>query len=152
MQTPQELARAAEKYDEEQWFEFLDELDAVSRRRNNRVNEPAPAADADRDSMARWIARTHLNTDSGIREVWYLPQGSPHDEIRLLEVNNRLALSDAEAARVAPIEFGLAGEDSRFRLLVADINSDQLDAIKEGRLELPPGWKLGSNIITSRRR
>jgi hypothetical protein len=173
MPTPQELARTAEQYDEEQWFEFLDELDAVSRRRQRRAEEPAPPAAAvgvgrvsasaavraesappaaaERDAMAHWIARKHLVSDSGIREIWYLPQGSPPDEIRLLEVNDRLALSDAEAARVEPIEFGLAGQDSRFKLLVADVSGDQLDAIKAGRLDLPRGWELSGMIIWGRR-
>ncbi|MGO9600807.1 MAG: hypothetical protein ACLP7Q_22740 [Isosphaeraceae bacterium] len=152
MQTPQELARAAEQYDEEQWFEFLDELDAVSRRRQERCEEPTPADDGDRDSMARWIARKHLVSDSGIRQIWYLPHGSPPDEIRLLEVNDRLALSEAEAARVEPTEFGLAGKDSQLKLLVADVTGDQLDAIKAGHLKLPPGWELSGNIILNRRR
>jgi hypothetical protein len=151
MPTPQELARTAEQYDEEQWFEFLDELDAVSRRRQRRVEEPAPPAAAERDTMAHWMARKHLVSDSGIREIWYLPQGSPPDEIRLLEVNDRLALSDAEAARVEPIEFGLAGQDTRFKLLVADVSGDQLDAIKAGRLDLPRGWELSGKIIWGRR-
>ena len=77
MLTPQELAHTAEQYDEGQWFEFLDELDAVSRRRQRRVGEPAPPATADRDAMARWVARKHLVSDSGIREIWYFPQGAP---------------------------------------------------------------------------
>jgi hypothetical protein len=151
MQTPQELARTAEQFDEEQWFAFLDELDAVSRRRQRRVEDPAPPDDAERDVMARWMARTHLASDSGIREIWYLPQGSPPDEIRLLEVNDRLALSDAEASRVQPIEFGLSGQGSRLKLLVADVSGDQLDAIRAGRLDLPPGWELSGNIIWGRR-
>jgi len=101
--------------------------------------------------MAHWMARKHLVSDSGIREIWYLPQGSPPDEIRLLEVNDRLALSDAEAARIEPIEFGLAGQDTRFKLLVADVSGDQLDAIKAGRLDLPRGWELSGKIIWGRR-
>ena len=65
MPTPQELARTAEQYDEEQWFEFLDELDAVSRRRQRRAEEPTPPAAAERDTMAHWMARKHLVSDSG---------------------------------------------------------------------------------------
>jgi hypothetical protein len=151
MLTPQELARTAEQYDEGQWFEFLDELDAVSRRRQRRVGEPAPPATADRDAMARWVARKHLVSDSGIREIWYFPQGAPPDEIRFLEVNDRLSLSDAEVTRVEPIEFGLAGQDARLKLLVADVSGDQLDAIKAGCLELPRGWELSGNTIWGRR-
>jgi hypothetical protein len=151
MQTPQELARTAEQYDEEQWFQFLDELDAVSRRRQQRAEEPAPPGAAQPDAIAQWIARKHLVADSGIREIWYLRQGSPPDEIRLLEVNDRLALSDAEAARVEPIEFGLDGLDAHVKLLVADISGDQLDAITAGRLRLPSGWELNGNIVWGRR-
>src|SRR4051812_14767986 len=107
MPTPQELARVAEQYDEEQWFEFLDEVDAVTRRRQqgNPVT-PTPAG-AGRDEVALWIARKHLAADSSVREVLYLPKGSPADEIRLLEVNDRLTLPDAEKGKIAPIEFGL---------------------------------------------
>ena len=75
MPTPQELARTAEQYDEEQWFEFLDELDAVSRRRQRRAEEPAPPATAERDAMAHWMARKHLVSDSGIREILVPPAG-----------------------------------------------------------------------------
>ncbi len=102
MQAPQELARTAEQYDEEQWFESLDELDAVSRRRQHRAEEPAPAADAERDEMAHWIGRNHLASDTGIREIWYLPQGSPPDEIRLLEVNDGRSHSLIEGFQPCP--------------------------------------------------
>ena len=68
MPTPQELARTAEQYDEEQWFEFLDELDAVSRRRQRRAEEPTPPAAAERDTMAHWMAGKHLVSVSGSRD------------------------------------------------------------------------------------
>jgi len=65
MPTPQELARTAEQYDEEQWFEFLDELDAVSRRRQRRAEEPAPPAAAGRDTMAHWMAGSTWSPTAG---------------------------------------------------------------------------------------
>ena len=66
-------------------------------------------------------------------------------------MNDRLTLSDAEATRVEAIEFGLAGQDARLKLLVADVSGDQLDAIKAGRLALPGGWELSGNTIWGRR-
>jgi hypothetical protein len=151
MPTPQELAHAAEQYDEEQWFEFLDELDAVSRRRQQRdPAAPAPAG-ADRDRLALWIAKKHLAADSSIRKVLYLPKGAPADEIHLLEVNGRLALPEAERGRIEPIEFGLNVEGAPIRLFVADITSEQLDAIKAGSLALPAGWDLDGQMTTGRR-
>jgi len=151
MPTPQELARVAEQYVEEQWFEFLDELDAVSRRRQQR-NPAAPVpAGPERDEMALWIARKHLAADSSIRKVLYLPKGAPADEIHLLDVNDRLALPEAENGKIAPIEFGLNVQGAPFQLFVADITSEQLDAIKAGRLSLPAGWDLADHITTGRR-
>jgi hypothetical protein len=151
MQTPQELARAAEKYDEEQWFEFLDELDAVSRRRQQKNPSAAAPASPGRDGIAHWIARKHLAADSSIQKVLYLPKGAPADEIRLLEVNDRLPLPEAQRWEIKPIDFGLDVEGARFRLLVADIASEQLDAIEAGRLVLPAGWDLADHITTGRR-
>ena len=151
MSTPQELARAAEQYDEEQWLEFLDELDAVSRRRQRRNLATPASTSPERDEMALWIARKHLAADSGIRKVLYLPKVAPADEIRLLEVNDRLALPEAERGKLEPIEFGLNVQDAPFRLFVADITSEQLDAIKAGRLALPAGWDTADHITTGRR-
>jgi hypothetical protein len=151
METPQQLARTAEQYDEEQWFEFLDELDAVSRRRQQR-NPVAPApASLERDGIAHWIARKHLAADSSIQTVLYLPKGAPADEIRLLEVNDRLALPEAERGKIEPIDFGLNVQGGSFRLFVADITSEQLDAIKAGHLALPVGWDLADHMTTGRR-
>jgi hypothetical protein len=116
--TPQELARTAEQFDQEQWFEFLDELDAVSRRRQRRVEEPAPPATAERETMAYWIARKHLVSDSGVREIWYLPQGSPSDEIRLLEVNDRQAMT----AVVERLKKGIA----EFQKAYTELSKDPL--------------------------
>ncbi len=66
-------------------------------------------------------------------------------------MNDRLTLSEAEATRVEPIEFGLAGQGAPLKLLVADVSGDQLDAIKAGRLELPRGWELSGNTTWGRR-
>jgi hypothetical protein len=41
----------------------------------------------DRDQQAKWYARRHLETDSGVVEIHYLPAGAPPREIRFLEVN-----------------------------------------------------------------
>lgn len=151
MPTPHELAHTAEQYDEEQWLEFLDEVDAVARRRGQRNPAASAPSSADRDGVALWIARKHLAADSGIQKVLYLPKDAPAEEIRLLEVNDRLAWSEAETGTIKPIDFGLNIEGAPFQLLVADITSEQLDAVKAGRLALPAGWELADKITTGRR-
>ncbi|MHC5538909.1 hypothetical protein ACYOEI_11875 [Singulisphaera rosea] len=101
--------------------------------------------------MARWITRKHLASDSSIRVALYLPTGAPADEIRLLGVNDRLTLSEAERRNVEPIEFGLNVQGAPFRLFVADITSERLEAISASRLPLPHGWEFVANIATGRR-
>ena len=58
-----------------------------------------------RDEAARWYANRHLKTDPGIREVYYLPRGSPEREIRLLEVNDLMA--DRQEDPLEAIDFGV---------------------------------------------
>lgn len=121
---------------DEDWYRYLDKLDEVSRqRRDRKIEEPDPA---NRDEVAAWVAKRHFLTDVAIREIWYLPQGAPPEEIRLLELNDRFAGNEEPD----PIDFGLDVEGAKFRLLVADINSDQLDQIKKNPGHLPQGWSL----------
>ena len=89
--------------------------------------------------MAAWIAKKHFLADSGIREVWYLPLGAPADEIRFLELND---VSPSVETKPDAIDFGLDIEGVRFRLVVADITSEQLEQIKQDPSHLPSGWSL----------
>ncbi|MGD0039672.1 MAG: hypothetical protein ABSE84_04495, partial [Isosphaeraceae bacterium] len=82
MPTPEQIAQMAEVLGDTDWLEFLDQLDAVSRRRRQRQAEPEPPNGQDRDEVAAWIARRHLLADSAVRQVWYLPEAAPPNEIR----------------------------------------------------------------------
>lgn len=143
----QRLPPDPEQIDDEQWYDYLDKVDEDSRRRRQRAQAPTLPSGGSRDEIAAWVAKKHLLVDSSIREVWYLPGGAPAEEIRLLEVNDRLAGAGAKAEA---IDFGLDVEGSRFRLLVADVTSEQLDQIKQDPSRLPPGWSLGNNRIWRR--
>lgn len=150
MPTPSELAQWAERLDDMQWYDFLDELDAVSRRRH-RQTEPEPQANSDRDTLAAWIARKHFLADSGIREIWYLPERTPADEIRLLEVGDRQATNGSTQTKVEAIDFALDVQGCPYRLFVADVTGDQLEAIRDNRLALPMNWTLDGNKVWRRR-
>ena len=139
--------RHPDQLGEEQWFEQLDKLDEAARRRRQQVQEPDAPADKSRDQVAAWVAKRHFLVDSGISEVWYLPQGSPPEDIRFLEVNDRIAGPDGNAEA---IDFGLDIEGAQFRLLVADVTSEQLDQIKRGSSRLPPGWSLEGRTVWRR--
>lgn len=129
----------------EELFSYLDKLDAGWRTLQR--DDDAPLAN-DRDAVAEWLAKKHLSVDSGIREVWYLPTGAPTDEIRLLELSDRIV--GAEEV-VEPIDFGLDVEGIKFRLVVADITSEQLERFKRDPSRLPLGWSLEGNRRLSRR-
>lgn len=132
-----------EHTDDEDWYNYLDKADEGSRvHRRLRNSEPDSPASTGRDDVAAWVAETHLITDVGLREIWYLPQGSPPNEIRLLELNDRFAGNEAS---VEAMNMGLEVEGVSFQLLVADITTDQMDQIKQNSAILPSGWSLEGN-------
>ena len=94
-----------------------------------------------------WVARRHYESNRNIQEIYYLPKGSPDDEIRLLEVDNSL-ISQEFSGSVKPIIMGVVFHGSLFQVCVVDINRDQLERVKNGSLSLPEGWSLeGSESI-----
>lgn len=139
MPTPSELATEAGRLDQAQWFEFLDALDQVARQRQHTVDTPQEPDPPDRDAVAYWVALSHFRMDPGISEIWHLPTGAPHDEIRLIEVNDQFPSSEA---RPIPVDFGLDIRGVPFRLLVADVTSEQLEAAQLDPSQLPDGWSL----------
>jgi hypothetical protein len=100
----------------------------------------------DQASVAAWVARQHMNADSSIRSVLHLPNGALPQELRLLEVNDRIL-----GEPLQPIEFGLNVEGHLFRLLVADVTSEQLNRIKVDPSLLPAGWSLNDAQVWRRR-
>ncbi len=128
-----------EQIRDEQWFEYLDKLDEDSRQRRRTHPGPSRPTNGNRDEIAAWLAKTHILSDSAIREVLYLPTGAAPDEIRLLEVNDRFAGSEE---RIDAVDFGVDVGGKPFRLFVADITSDQLTRVKQDPSQLPPGWSI----------
>jgi len=57
----------------------------------------------DRDRVARWYAKRHLETDAGVTQILHLPEGAPPREIRFLEVNELIS----EMSPPEPIDFGV---------------------------------------------
>jgi len=135
--------------DDQRWYEYLDKIDegARNRREQGRTDTLPPPSRGNREEVAAWLAKTHLIADSAIREVWYLPKEAPPDEIRLLELNDRLAGAESE---VEAIDFGVNVEGGRFRLVVADITTSQLENFKQDPSRLPPGWSLDGHRIWRR--
>ena len=143
-----ELVRQAEQLNDAQWYDFLDALDEVAKRRRQRGSDiPDQPKDRSRDGVALWVALNHLAVDPSIREIWFLPQG-PDDEIRLLEISER---TESPGDEIIPFEFALDVEGAQFRLREADLTSDQFAQIRSGQLALPEGWSLEGARIAGRR-
>lgn len=101
------------------------------------------------DSWAKVYAESHLRTDPGITYVFYLPTNAAEREIRLLEVNELLAVRESDP--IDPIDFGVDTEGTNpHRLLVVDVTPNQWEQIQSGRTQLPPGWSLDSKVTFSR--
>ena len=100
-----------------------------------------------RDDFARWIAIKHLAIDPEIREVHYLPTNAASREVRLLEVNARLALPNS-LGPVEPVDFMPNIDGLDFTLLVADVTPEEWEAIRRRELALPDGWVLDEHART----
>jgi hypothetical protein len=99
----------------------------------------------DRDAMAKWYARQHLDTDPGLKSVYYLPKNSPQREIRLVEINELIAEMIDEGLEA--IDFGVdTGAESEHKLFVLDVTPSQWEAITQSRLSLPKGWSLDGAV------
>jgi hypothetical protein len=109
----------------------------------------AMAVAFNRESMAAFYAKRHKDTDPGIREIYYLPNGAPANEIRFVEVNEAIS----SRAAPDPIDFGVdAGSPNEHKLIVFDVTPEQWEEIRQGSLSLPEGWTLeGSQAISGGR-
>ena len=144
---PEEYAKTMTQ---DEWFDFLEETDSAAKIRKKKMSEPNnPTQGSNRDQIAEWVADRHMGADGGIHHVWFLPSGSPEDEIRLLEVSERFT---GEAAKIEPIDFGLDVDGAKYKLLVADVSEEQLGKIKADPVKsLPKDWKIDGALIWGRR-
>lgn len=93
----------------------------------------------DQVAMANLYTQQHLKIDTGIEFVFHLPSGASEREIRLLEVNNLVA----DILPLEAIDFGVNRDmPDEHSLCVLDITPQQWQGVQDGKLNLPPGWKL----------
>jgi hypothetical protein len=143
---PEEYAKTMTQ---DEWFDFLEEADYATSLRKKMSAANEPKKDSSRDQIAEWVAKRHMGAEGGINQVWFLPSGSPTDEIRLLEVNERFS---GEAAQIEPIDFGLDLDGAKYRLLVADVSVDVLEKVKaEPAKLLPKDWRIDGALVWGRR-
>lgn len=98
-----------------------------------------------RDSWASWYAEQHLNTDSAIEKIFYLPTNADEREIRFVEINT--LIGDRTEDSLEPIDFGIdMGTDNAHKLIVLDVTPAQWQQIQSATLSLPDGWSLDDLI------
>jgi len=104
-----------------------------------------PTTQFNRNSMAKWYAKQHLQTDPGINRIYYLPTNADEREIRFIEINTMT--SDRNDDSLEPIDFGIdSGTDTAHRLFVLDVTPEQWVRIQAGQLPLPYGWSLDHSV------
>ena len=142
-------AEYAKTMTQDEWFDFLEEADFAAKIRKKKTEPKEPTQGSSRDQIAEWVAYRHMGADGGIHHVWFLPSGSPADEIRLLEVSEHFT---GEAAKIEPIDFGLDLDGAKYKMLVADISEGHLEKIKADPVKLlPKDWKIDGALIWGRR-
>ena len=133
----------------DEWFDFLEESDAAWKIRNARHENDDPTKTSGRNQIAEWVAKRHMSSDGGIRQIWFLDSGSPADEIRLLEVSERYT---GDGTQFEPIDFGLDIDGKQFKLMVADVSTEHLHKIERDPAKtLPKDWTIDKAIVWDRR-
>ncbi len=101
--------------------------------------------------LAEFYAGLHYKTDDQIKSIIYLPDDAPDSEIRLVEVNDRLAEMPDEF--LEPIDFGVDhGSENEHSLVILDVTPDQWNRMINGVLPLPSGWSLTKRQDIPRRK
>jgi hypothetical protein len=148
MQTRDDIIQALARLDA---ATFEDVLDTALRQRS-ALDSSAPAQpdhQAGPEAYARWLAQRHLATDVAIQRVVYLPNGSPNDEIRLLEINR--FQSPAENNIIEPVDFSPDIDRPPYKVFVADVTSDEWERIqRDPSTTLPQGWLLEGYRVCTR--
>ncbi|MBY0455930.1 MAG: hypothetical protein K2V38_01185 [Gemmataceae bacterium] len=138
----------AESLPQEEFEAELDRIDEATKRVWQRDDNPEPPPGSDRDAIAEWVAKQHLAVSGSIRQVVYLPAAAPPDEIRLLEVNERLPVGDGP---LTPLDFGAKIAGCPVTVSVVDVTKDQLEKLRADERLLPAGWNWeGARVWGSR--
>ena len=100
-----------------------------------------------KDEVARLLADAHREIEPGIRLIIRIVtdrEGEADEPVKLLEVNRETSPSG-----VFPIAFGADPPDVPYPSVVVEVTEEEYEKIRNGRLSLPEGWRMGDTLYTT---
>jgi len=102
---------------------------------------------APREYAAAAIAKAHVEAEPGIKAIYRVESlRHEHDErepIKLLEVNENTVERGIEPISFAPqLDGGIP-----FPLVIIDVTPREFRLLRQRKLSLPRGWRLGQKIL-----
>jgi len=100
-----------------------------------------------KDAVVETLAKAHFMVNPAIEKIFrVIAPGRETDEsepIKLLEVNR-----ETPCQGIVPIPFARhAASGIYFPSVIIEIQPEEYEQVVEGKLKLPDGWKLGSEIV-----
>jgi hypothetical protein len=99
---------------------------------------------ADKTEMAKTLARAYKQADPTISRIVRVladPEQEATEPVKLLEVN-----PETSASGIIPVSLGAAPPEFPFPSVVIEVTENEFDAIREGKLPLPEGWRLDETL------
>lgn len=98
----------------------------------------------EKDEVARLLAEAHRAIEPAISRIIRLitdREADAREPVKLLEVNPATSPSG-----ILPIAFTADPPDVPFPSIVVEVTETEYDQIRERRLSLPEGWRLGDTL------
>ncbi len=98
----------------------------------------------EKDEIARLLADAHRQIEPSISRIIRLVadrEGEAREPVKLLEVNPATSPSG-----IFPIAFTADPPDVPYPSVVVEVTEAEFEQIRDGKLPLPAGWRLGDTI------
>lgn len=98
----------------------------------------------ERDEVARLLADAHREMDPAISRIIRLVtdrEGEAREPVKLLEVNPATSPSG-----ILPIAFTADPPRIPYPSVVVEVTEAEFEQIRDGKLPLPSGWRLGDTL------
>jgi hypothetical protein len=98
-----------------------------------------------KDEIARVLAEAHHDMEPVISRIVRLvadQEGDEREPVKLLEVNPATSPSG-----ILPIAFAADPPGVPYASVVVEVTEREFEQIREGRLDLPAGWRMGETLF-----